>query len=253
MNNENNYIESEVEKYYQREDKIYRQITERGFANYVTTLENLPQAFRRKQNCICCMDEGTPWGMHIAGSGILMSPADLQDYYNQTKPDEITSHDGCGAARIYNESQDLPSENPDEAGKKWAQKLAKRFGIKHRHIVAEEMKRPSEGHFARICYYDLTGSFNYGGIAGLPAGFVISRKFITPEYAQKEVAVALSISFGDHGLGNRLSFDQPFYLVAIAEDEGDLVKLKAELAKPSESYGNKIKIAGFVKPFVRYS
>lgn len=248
MLDEKSHNLGEVERYFHLEDETYHQIAESGFARYAKDLPNLKKAFETRENCVCCIDEGTPEGGHVAGSGILMDQDELEEYYRQTKPDEITSHDGCGAAKIYDESQDIPSENPDEAGRLWAQELAEKLGIKHRHISADEMKRPKEGHFARTVYYDLTGHFNYSAVEGLPAGFTISRKFITPHYALQEVDVALNIAFGEHGLGDKISEDKPFYLVVVAENEEQLDLTKQELDKLSHSHGDKIKVDGFIKP-----
>ena len=248
MLDEKNYQTGEVEKYYHQEDEMYRQIAERGFSEYANSLPDLAKAFETRENCVCCIDEGTPEGGHVAGSGILMSEDELISYYEQTKSEVVTSHDNCGAAKIYDESQDMPSENPDEAGRLWAQELAKKLGIKHRHISADEMKRPKEGHFARTVYYDLTGHFNYSATEGLPAGFTISRKFITPKYALEELGVALSITFGDHGLGNKITAENPFYLVVVAENEEQLADAKQELDNLSHSHEDKIKVDGVVKP-----
>lgn len=240
-----------IENAHRAEDEIYQYVFKNGFSAYVESLADLPRAFELKKKCVCCMDEGTSEGYHAAGSGILLSEEDLEKYYNETGPEEITSHDGCGAAKLYAKAKGLDLDKADEYAREWAEAQAAKRGKRHRHVSANEMKRPAEGHFARTCYYDLTGSFNWDGVDGVLAGFVVSRKFMNPDYALKEVSVAFGIAFSDHGLGDGLlTEDSPFYLVAIADNEDQLAAAKDELAKLEHSYGAKVRIDGFIKPQV---
>lgn len=141
----NNHREN-IEKYFRQEDGIYDDIYGKGFSDYAASLLYLPDAFELKSRCICCIDEGTPEGMHAAGSGILMSEEELDKYFEKTKPEEITSHSGCGAAKLFAERHpELNITDPDSYAEQWAQQQADKRGLRYRHLSAEEMKRPEEG------------------------------------------------------------------------------------------------------------
>jgi hypothetical protein len=236
-------------KEYNKEESLFDEIYSKGFASYTRELPRLLEAFAPPKKCICCMDEGTPEGMHAAGSGILLNEEQLQKYFQETKPEIITSHDGCGAAKIYAKANGLNEEEADKIGREWAEKQAAKFGLKHEHILGTEMSRPTEGHFARVCYYDTTGVLNWNHDAGLPAGFVVSRKFMDPEYALKEVSVASNIAFGHHGLSEELlSEEKPFLFVAVAATEAELEQAMKELKTLAHTHGKKIRVEGFVVP-----
>lgn len=256
MHQENLNKKETVEDYYNSEEEIYQNIYSNGFSKYVESLPQLPEAFELKDKCIFCIDEGTPGGIHAAGSGILLSDKESKKYFKKIKAEGIkfiASHENCGAAalavKLYNELHDLKITDIDEYAKKWTEEQARKWGLKPRHINAEEMKRPERGHFARTCYYDLTGSFNWNEIKGLPAGFVISREFTNSDDAAKEVNIALDIAFGNHGLGEKLlNEEKPFLLVVVAKDEEQLESTESELKEIKHHYGNKVKIDGFIKP-----
>lgn len=250
-----NSYEAEKIRDFERQEPIMEQIFRNGFEAYARTLKNLSEPFDLKKHragdnserCICCMDEGTPFGIHAAGSGILLSEKEFDEYVKKVKPDAISSHDGCGAGKIYAQSNDLPIEESDEITKEWTKKMAQKYNLPHLHFAAGQMKRP-EFHDARVCYYDNSGKFNYYGVEGLPKGFVISRYFLGEKNSLKEAAVAVDIIFGEHGLGNLLSEDKPFIIAAIGKNEKELEIFEAELLKLKHPYGAKIKIDGFIAP-----
>jgi len=238
-----------IEKRSHAEDAAYQAIYRDGIDAYTKTLPRLRQAFELEKKCVSCMDEGTPGGTHAAGSGMLMNDVELEQYFAATKPDEVTSHEGCGAAKLYAEAHGLDIERSDHYAQEWAKHEADKRGLRYRHIAAADMERPSEGHFARTCYYDTTGTFNWDAAEGMTAGFVVSRKYMTPEYALREASVALDIAFGDHGLGTKLlSEEKPFLLVAIAEDAKQLAEAKKELGRLAHGRGKQVRIDGFLKP-----
>lgn len=224
-----------------------QKIAEVGFAEYAKTLPNLADAFDlekhkagQAQKCVCCMDERTPFGVHSAGSGILLSDDDFEKYFAEAKPDAISSHDGCGAGKLYAKKIGFEGDS-DQLAEKWAEKKAKEKGVVHIHLGVEK-----PFHFARVCYYDGTGKFNYEAVEGLPAGFVVGRKFMTKEASLAECAVAKNIIFGDHGFGNLLNTENPFLFVAVAESESQIDELKKELTEMAGNYGTEVKIDGFI-------
>jgi hypothetical protein len=231
---------------------IMEKIKDVGFAQYAEHLPNLVDAFdlskhragQKLDRCICCMDERIPFGLHAAGSGMLLSEVDFAEYILKAVPDSISSHTGCGAAKLYAKAHGLPVEQADQIAKDWAQKKAKELGLPYIHL---EIDKPF--HYARVCYYDGTGSFNYEGVEGLPAGFVVGRKNMTKEASLAEVGVAINIIFGDHGFGPELlNLDNPFVLVAIGKNLEEAERLKTELVDIASSCGWPIKVDSFTAP-----
>ena len=214
--------QEEKTEVFEEQQEIMRKIKEFGFAKYVETMQNLPDAFDVEKhkpgedvhNCICCMDERTPFGLHSAGSGILLSKEEFDIYFEKSGAKAISSHTGCGAAKIFAEKMGLMGD-PDTIAREWAQQKATEKGVPHVHL---EVEKPF--HYARVCYYDGTGKFNYAGIKGLPAGFVVGRRFMSKEASLAEGGVAKSIIFGDHGLGEELlNEENPFLFVAVGETQ----------------------------------
>jgi len=134
--------------------------------------------------------------------------------------------------------------DPDVIAREWAERKANEKGVPHVHLGVEK-----PFHYARVCYYDGTGRFNYKGVEGLPAGFVVGRKNMSKEASQGEGGVAKDIIFGDHGFGEGLlNTENPFMFVAVGETEQEVAKLKKELAELTGSYGDNVFVDGFVAP-----
>jgi len=236
---------------FEAQQEVMKKISEVGFANYAETLPNLSDAFDLEKHkpaedvhkCICCMDERTPFGVHSAGSGILLSEEDFDKYFEESRADSISSHDGCGAAKLFAKKMGLEGD-PDAIAREWAEKKAKEKGVPHVHLGVEK-----PFHFARVCYYDATGKFNYDGVEGLPEGFVVGRKYMNKDSSLAEAGVAKDIIFGDHGFGEELlNAENPFMFVAIADTEKEVEALKKELEEFSKDMGDSIVVDGFVAP-----
>jgi hypothetical protein len=244
--------ESEKIKAFENQQETMQNIYKEGFASYAKKLPNLADAFDLNKhepadgfcNCVCCMDERTPDGIHAAGSGILLSDKDFAEFFKKSGAESISSHTGCGAARIYCEKMCLPVEDSDRIGREWAEKKAGEMSVPYIHL---EVAKPF--HYARVCYYDGTGKFNYDGVKGLPAGFMVGRANMSKEASLAEVGVAKNIIFGHHGYGpDLLNKENPFLFVAVADTKEKMEVLKEELAKLVESFGEGVALDGFVAP-----
>ena len=245
-------MENNMENNFEKNDDVMRKIYDKGFQKFVDSVETISDCFNLEKNkfkefkkCICCMDERTPFGIHAAGSGILLSETDFDLFMKKNDPDCISSHDGCGAGKIFCKKNNLPLEDSDKYAREWAAKTAEKYGKKHTHISYEEMVGSKEYHHARVCYFDGTGHFNYSD--PLPAGFVVNvvNRMSMPvlSSALDEVEAAIDFIF-KHGL-NIINEDNPFLLVAIGNREEELIILKQELA--SLNINEKlIKIDGFL-------
>ena len=234
--------------------KFYKQ----GAEQYLSSLENINNAFEEKKKCVCCMDEGTAHmnmeGKYaLAGSGILYPAASREERLDKVADllielgvHEITSHDGCGAAKIACERDGLQTDGSDEYGKKWAEdlrrvmqeKLAGKHEVAYRHIDIKDMTRPAEYHNARTVWFDGTGRFNPAVLGKkAPQGFVIDYKNDIHKnadedvkgYPFEELKVALTIAFGHHGFEKLFNQENPFVVVVMADDQQELDRLK-ELA-----------------------
>lgn len=234
---------------------------------------DLKHAFLKDLKSVVCMDEGCAHKdingeakFCMAGSGMLYPAANeearikaVAELFSEIGAVDITSHGGCGAAGLAYK-RDFPDNNPtaeqiEDYAKDWAKKVAAEMGRlgheeSYTHILAEDMERPVEFHTARVVYYDNIGGFNPNKEVGLPMGFVIERKFETPEYALEELKVAVDIAFGRHGFEGRFTNDFPFIIIVLAENEAELANTKKEagsaLAQNKYFQEGKIKIDGMI-------
>jgi len=244
--------EAAVREAFVKQDGLMSLIYEKGFSEYAKGLRDLGQAFTPVQTMVHCIDEGTPAGMHLAGSGILLGVDKAAEALKKAGVTEITSHDECGAAGIYARANGLDVSKSDEYGKEFARKLAEKTGLPYKkHIPIGEMARPSGFHIARVAYYDGTGKFACDWVEDLPGGFQVSRRFIDAAYALEEMKVCVGIATGDHGFGAMITPEAPFVLVVVGDSAGGefgLEALKKELEPLVETNGGKVKVDGFVAP-----
>ena len=231
MNQEHEH-QAQLEHEWKKQSGALDVIFKNGMQAYVDSLDGVESAFETEDHTLCCIDEGTPQGdRRSAGSGILMEGEDRAKFIQELKRagvKEVTSHAGCGAAMLYREKMGITDKSVDEVAQEGARRIAEELGVPYKgHIT--ELARPKEFHNARVVYFDGTGSFNPSAVEGLPAGFVVSRKFMTPEQARAEAGIAMSIAFGDHGFGKKFSAQEPLVVVAIGEGALSTDQLMAEL------------------------
>ncbi len=236
-------------KAFDAQNALMQKIYAIGMDNYVKTVEGLVKAFAPKDLAVRCIDEGTPGGVHLAGSGILLGFDKAAEALSKAKCEGIYSHEECGAAGIYARANNLDTTKSDEYGKDFAVKLAEKTGIPYKgHIEIGAMKRPSGLHTARVAYYDGTGKFDPALNSALPAGFVISRRFIDSAYAVEEAKVAAGIATGGHGFGDLITADAPFLIIVLGDKDNaefSAENLQKELSCIVDSYAGKVKTDAF--------
>jgi len=160
------------------------------------------------------MDDRTEDGqLRLAGSGILLAEeiwidwvVDILKKYNV---DEITSHDDCGAARLYSISKWLDESKSDEYAKEFSKELAKISNLPYRHIIVEN------AHAARCVYVDFTNRFNPKWIHWLPKGFEITARWLPLMHIIDEIEVAYTIATGSHWFGDRIDPNNQFYIFIV--------------------------------------
>ncbi len=265
---ENNHEKEAALEKVMKQAKFLKEIGVDKF--FKDNFSNLGDNFVDKKEAVVCMDEGCAHKDYkgegkfsIAGSGILLpASSDVERVqiaarlFSEVGIKDITSHEGCGAVGLAFK-RDFPDQNPTanqlkSYGEEWVKKVADVMN-KEGHevnvdfISAQEMERPDGFHDAQVVYFDGIGGFNPNKQAGLPKGFVISRKFLPGEYAVQELQVAVSIAFGKHGM-EKFTEDAPFVIVVMASDDSTLADLKQEVGNSLESNPNfsKIKIDGLV-------
>ncbi len=235
---------------------IFSKIYTAGVKNYMENLPTIGDAFYLSDHSVRCIDEGTPGGIHMAGSGILLSTpekdaelARIKEELMNAGVDGVYSHEGCGAAALYAETVAHDPKNAHKYAVEWAEKLAKELGVEYKgHIT--DLARPKEFHNARIAYYDGTGQFDPFKIKEIPDGFIISRYFLDPTYSKEELAIALSIAMGHHGFGSKFNKDNPFIIAPIELLVNDrpslaLEELEAEAHEVAAKFGDKVIVEGF--------
>ncbi|KKT19589.1 MAG: hypothetical protein UW03_C0016G0046 [Candidatus Peregrinibacteria bacterium GW2011_GWA2_43_8] len=97
----------EKEARFAAQSVIVARILENGMRAYSEEITDLDAAFSTDDKVIRCIDEGTPGGVHLAGSGILMDAAQLTASLRAMGATGITSHSHCGAAGLYAKAQGL--------------------------------------------------------------------------------------------------------------------------------------------------
>ena len=250
-----------VGEYWQESQLVFSKIYKYGVRDYVDSLPSsvLRMAFNLHDRSLRCIDEGTPGGIHVAGSGILLSVEEKQVELTKVMSelrtagvDGVYSHKGCGAARLYAETVKGQPDKSDEYAVNWGQKLARDLNVPYKgHIV--ELSRPQEFHNARIIYYDGSGKFDPFRIKEIPDGFIISRYYLDGGYAKEELGIALSIALGHHGFGDKFTHDDPLIVSPIEGITNDtealsLSSLIKEALDVTAQFGNRVIVQGFKQP-----
>lgn len=237
---------------WKKQKHLFEAMRDQGVQAYMESLPEIERAFQLEDRCVRCIDEGTPGGVHAAGSCILMDEAAALRFLKESDADGVTSHEGCGAAALYAKAHGMDVATSDDIGKKWAQEIAEKAGLPYKgHIAASEMSRPADLHHARVAYYDGTGSFDPSRVPGLPPGFVFSRRYATAEQGKKEMNVSVGIATGGHGYGALITSEDPFYLIPVGSSDDPAFSvdaLSAELEEIAQTSGGRVRISGFTRP-----
>ena len=244
---------------FESQQEMMGEIYQYGFSEYIKNNldknqlkdafdSNTHKAYGKYCMCVGCMDERLEEKAqkHSAGSGVLLSEKERKEYFDEVKPDAISWHKGCGAVALYCKQNGI-SEDIDAYAQKYAEVQAAKLDV---DCIEIKINNP-EFHYARVCYYDGIGNFNFKGNSKWPEGFIVGRKDMGKDRSIEECKVAKDIIFGHHGFGPELlTKENPFLYVAIAKTQEDLKILKDELSQTVNSLGEefdgKIKIDGFV-------
>lgn len=211
----------------------------------VERLPNIVKVFEPTDGLVRCIDEGTPGGIHLAGSGVLFDNDDeLVELLRRSGAKGLTSHAGCGAAALYAKNRNLGPVDTDIAGARRIRAIAEKAGIPYAGHI-EKLQRPSH-HNAFAVYYDSTGLLNPTNSVGLPPGFIVSRSLHrSPAMPLMEAMIGAQIAFGEHGWGSHFTAKTPFLIIPVASPEYSLEGLVEELQSIQEKYRDLVRIDGF--------
>ncbi|MBI2589795.1 hypothetical protein HYW32_02110 [Candidatus Berkelbacteria bacterium] len=215
--------------------------------HFLETIDVAP-AFAPSDGIVRCIDEGTPGGVHLAGSGILFENEDeLIELLHQNQIKGLMSHSNCGAAKLSAKQNGWPIADADQYGAYHVQAIAQKAGLNYAgHIEIDKLTRPAHQHTAWAAYYDTTGTFNPLKVPELPLGFGITRSLHTAaDQPLSEMKIATQIAFGDHGWGKKFTHKKQLLLIPIASPGFSLPMLIKELAPLKEKYRELVRIEGF--------
>lgn len=238
-----------INNWWQKQQDICRQIYDKGFRRYFGRNVNHKNVYNIEEKAVRCIDEGTPGGVHLAGSGILLSLEDAGRIIHEIgHVDGLYSHENCDVASLHTQLEDI-DEDPDEVGKRYVKELAAELDLPYLgHVSSEELNRPSNFHTARAVYYDGTGKFDYSKSENLPKGFVVSRRYLYKDYAQYELDISIDTAFSSGGFGNRFDKDSPLIIVGLGENKEALEQINREIKEVVAEYNEeRVKIYGLVK------
>ncbi len=141
-------------------------------------------------------------------------------------------HGGCGAAKLFLKSKGMESPSDEEAAKvakDFSERLAKKIGELSGAKI-EVFEAPAHGgHDEGGIYLDNTDKLDLeaqdGSGTQLPNGFMANPLLSNdPDYVLKEVDVAISIAFGDHGKNKTQPFtkENPFFIKWVKSTKNEL-------------------------------
>lgn len=239
---------NEMQGYWDRQTPILAKLYGGVEAYIQREVSDIREAFQLKDRCARCIDERTVGGIHLAGCGILLGKERAVEILRAAGVDSVSSHSGCGAATLAYDN--LPPEGkatyPDAQSYAiaWTKELAEQLGVPYKHFEVEP-----EFHFARVIYYDGTGTFDPSAVSTLPRGFMVSRKYLDTKDALYDLNLAVEIALGPHGVGDRVQGEGTQLLIipiGTADDPKlSLDALMREIGEMKEEYKGKIKVDGF--------
>ncbi|TSC68271.1 MAG: hypothetical protein G01um101466_497 [Parcubacteria group bacterium Gr01-1014_66] len=204
-----------------------------------------------------CIDEGIPpsgrfdYAIQTPGSGILMPEKNLLELIKEKKIATLVTHDGCSAVKLYMEEHSIRSKRPDTFAVTWAEDIARKASIGHRHIPIRMLDRPHNRHIARVTYYIGTQSFSWKTIPYMPQGFNVSRRHLSVSDAQKAARMSFEIAIGPEGFLDFIKAEQgcQYIFIAVGDKFGSFSTevLMAELGEITASMEEKAIVRGLSK------
>lgn len=232
----------------EQEAEIIKDLKNGKSLQEIMNAKDLIKPLEKPKKLTCC-DDRCEHGMSVAGSGILMSEEAFATFMkNNPEIETITYHPDCGAAKVAfanrgGQEDDLPEgvTTPAELAKWFSESMANKYNKKCECI-------PADGHHKGAgVFVDLTNKFNPDLVEGMPHTYV-SQSFTGKDenYVKNEISILTSIAFGDHGFGERITEENPFYIFICVKDETEKEGIISLAKEAVASYGSKVKVEAFV-------
>ncbi len=190
----------------------------------------------------------------VAGSGILLSEEEF-DMMMKKYPDikVITTHADCGAGKLAfanaqkNETVPPGITTAEEFAADWAKKMAAKYNLSYRHIGVDEFVAPY--HHEQGIMVDTTGKIHQKMVNGMSNMFAShTASFAHPDNVIAEVQVLTNIGLGDHGLGQRITDEKPFYIMVACADTQKAEQMHEAFSTALKDHGDNVQIKTFVVP-----
>src|SRR5690606_25941964 len=151
-----------------------------------------------------------------AGSGILLGEQRARELWRQNKVTKVTSHVGCGAAKLYCQQNGLDEAQSDLIASEVLKEWANKEGLEFEFIG--QLNRPAELHNARGVFVDCTEKLKANNSPHLPHMFQVTANMSAQEIAE-DIKLCFAIATGDHGLGQLIAAEQPFVVGFVSSQE----------------------------------
>jgi hypothetical protein len=203
--------------------------------NELLSTEEGQKAFAEVEPGIGCVDEGIARRLlcYTAGSFITLPKEEATKKIKQSEAEWFSNHVACGAAALAAKGSGY---SPEEFANAWAKEITNATNKPFKYI--SELDRP-DYHDASVVYLVGTERFSHVG-TNWPKGFTITLSQGAPI---TDLEIVLSIAFGAHGLGEKLTAENPFRIIILGSKKmstEDIRKLAFPLIK--EELKNKTKI-----------
>ncbi len=219
-------------------------------------IEKIPgfrEAFSRELDTLDCSDGRVVNGakMGLAGEGMVADETEMDILVQALidkrerlgRPLTITGHEGCGAAAIIH-----PGPDSDRYGYEGAKELAEKTGNNYKEVNHDQFVSPV--HNERLLLVEASGRFDAANWPDFPPQFISSAPFfkLGDSYLKKELPALTGIALGDHGLGERFTAENPFYIIISASSEEELSSLRTLAEEALKPFGDRVKVDGFIAP-----
>lgn len=218
-------------------------------ADYVAMLppDMTQRAYKLSDRVVRCMDERTPGGIRIAGSGILDGVDATYENLKDAGVTAVTRHEGCGAEAVFAATHKLTPEQAEAQIAAFQHALAEKLGAQ---AVEKKLSvTPHDLHVARVVWYTNL-ALDPDQIEDFPRGLVIHRQYQMQAQGEKALGLAPQIAMGDHGYGPLLTREKPLWIFAAADDEGNLAALLQEaqfvVEQLPQDIRERVRVDGFV-------
>ncbi len=255
MHENSNEVTTELWRKNQETDMVKRLNSGQDMPSIIDANFSKEKDYQPKR-IVCC--DGRPHhdgdDFCVAGSGKLMTSNDFKKMLSQYPSIKvITWHDECGAmALAFKKAKtagNLPAgiRSAAEYAEYWTEQMARDCGLKCEHIWKEDFVAPD--HFEQGIIMDVTGKFHPTMLKDMPNMFVShSASFANKEYIVDEAKILIGIALSEHGLGELITVQNPFYVLVACANQDEVESMRGLLQPGLSEFGDKVQVRTFIVP-----